>query len=48
MRDNTQGVLDPETKQPFVYTDNFFVKSRPGISPPLTANGLPNPLPAGQ
>ena len=45
LRDYSQGVLDPDTKSPFVYTDNFFLRSRPGISAPLTPNGLPTPLP---
>jgi hypothetical protein len=46
IRDYSQGVVDPETKAPFVYTDNFFLRTRPGISAPLTPNGLPTPLPA--
>jgi len=48
MKDYSQGVVDPDTKQPFVYQDDSFLKSRPGLSPPLAPNGLPAPLPASQ
>jgi hypothetical protein len=41
----SQGILDPETKRPFEYTDGFFLRSRPGASPPLDPNPVPNPLP---
>lgn len=45
MRDYSQGIVDPGTKQPFVYQDNAFLRSRPGLSAPLAADGLPTPLP---
>jgi outer membrane protein assembly factor BamD (BamD/ComL family)/predicted transcriptional regulator len=45
MRDYTQGIVDPSTKQPFVYQDNAFLRSRPGLTAPLAADGLPTPLP---
>ncbi len=41
----SQGIIDPETKRPFEYSDGFFLRSRPGASPPLEGNLLPNPLP---
>ena len=41
----TQGILDPETKRPFEYRDSFFLRSRPGATPPAENNPLPNPLP---
>jgi hypothetical protein len=45
IREFSQGVLDPETKAPFVYQDNYFLRSRPGLTAPLSPNGLPAPLP---
>jgi hypothetical protein len=45
MREFSQGVLDPETKAPFSYTDNYFLRSRPGLTAPLAADGIPAPLP---
>lgn len=41
----SQGVVDPISKQPFVYTDGIFLRSRPGQTPPLTNDGMPAPLP---
>jgi outer membrane protein assembly factor BamD (BamD/ComL family) len=41
----SQGIIDPETKRPFEYSDSFFLRSRPGASPPLEPNPVPNPLP---
>jgi hypothetical protein len=46
MRDYSQGVLDPDTKQPFAYEDNIFLRTRPGLSTDPPADGLPSPLPA--
>lgn len=45
MRDYSQGVLDPQTKSPFVYTDNAFLRTRPGQTAPLAPEGMPAPLP---
>jgi dsDNA-specific endonuclease/ATPase MutS2 len=45
LRDYTQGIVDPNTKQAFTYTDNVFLKTRPGLSPEVPANGMPAPLP---
>jgi hypothetical protein len=45
LREFSQGIIDPETKQPFQYRDGIFLRSRPGMTPPLTPNGLPAPLP---
>jgi len=45
MREFSQGVVDPETKSPFTYTDNYFLRSRPGLTAPLAADGIPAPLP---
>ncbi|MFT3769216.1 MAG: tetratricopeptide repeat protein [Minicystis sp.] len=45
LRDLTQGVLDPETKQPFVYSDGLFLRTRPGMAPQLKSDELPSPLP---
>lgn len=47
MRELAQGVIDPETKQPFVYEDGFFLRTRPGMSPLLVPDTLPVPLPVG-
>ena len=47
MRQLSQGVLDPSTKpaKPFEYKDGVFLRTRPGMTPPLTPDGLPAPLP---
>ncbi len=45
MREYAQGILDPETKQPFEYKDGIFLRTRPGMTPNLQPNGLPGPLP---
>jgi hypothetical protein len=45
LREFSQGIIDPETKQPFQYRDGVFLRSRPGMTPPLTPDGLPAPLP---
>jgi tetratricopeptide (TPR) repeat protein len=45
MREYSQGVLDPITKKPFTYTDGTFLRTRPGLTPPLTPDGMPGPLP---
>lgn len=47
MRELTQGVIDPESKQPFVYEDGYFLRTRPGMAPLLTPDALPIPLPVG-
>ncbi|MGK4002958.1 hypothetical protein WMF31_10080 [Sorangium sp. So ce1036] len=41
----SQGVIDPETKRPFEYKDGIFLRTRPGMTPPLAPDGLPLPLP---
>ena len=45
LRDLTQGVLDPETKAPFVYSDSLFLRTRPGMASTLKSDDLPSPLP---
>lgn len=45
MREWTQGILDPETKTAFVYTDGYFLRTRPGMTPELEGETLPVPLP---
>jgi tetratricopeptide (TPR) repeat protein len=45
LREFSQGIIEPETKQPFQYRDGIFLRSRPGMTPPLTPDGLPAPLP---
>lgn len=45
IRDYSQGIVDPQTKQPFVYTDNLFLKTRPGLTPDPAPSGMPAPLP---
>ena len=45
LREFSQGILEPEAKRPFLYQDGIFLRSRPGMSLPLTADGLPEPLP---
>lgn len=47
MRELTQGIIDPETKQPFTYEDGYFLRTRPGMSPLLVPDTLPVPLPVG-
>ncbi len=47
MKDYSQGVVDPETKSPFVYTDNIFLRSRPGLTKDPAPDGMPVALPAG-
>jgi outer membrane protein assembly factor BamD (BamD/ComL family) len=44
MRQFTQAIEDPE-KHPFQYTEGLFLRTRPGATPPLTADALPIPLP---
>ncbi len=46
MRDYCQGVVEPDTKAAFVYEDNIFLRTRPGLTSEPTADGLPAPLPA--
>ncbi len=45
LREYSQGVVDPETKAPFQYTDGVFLRTRPGMAPPLKSDELPSPLP---
>jgi hypothetical protein len=45
LREWTQGIVDPETNKPFEYQDGLFLRTRPGMTPPLTPDGLPAPLP---
>lgn len=45
IREWSQGIVDPETKRAFEYKDGFFLRTRPGLSPTLTPDGLPAPLP---
>lgn len=45
LREWSQGVLDPDGKKPFEYRDGIFLRSRPGLTPSLTPDGLPAPLP---
>lgn len=45
IRQFSQGIIDPETKKPFEYKDGYFLRTRPGATPPLTPDGLPAPLP---
>jgi hypothetical protein len=47
IREMSQGIIDPETRQPFVYQDGFFLRTRPGMSPQLNPDTLPVPLPVG-
>src|SRR5262249_49393520 len=42
LREFSQGVLDPETKTPFVYKDGIFLRTRPGMTPPLPPDGMPS------
>jgi outer membrane protein assembly factor BamD (BamD/ComL family) len=45
LREYSQGVVDPETKAPFQYSDGVFLRTRPGMAPPLKSDDLPAPLP---
>jgi hypothetical protein len=45
LREYSQGVVDPESKAPFQYTDGVFLRTRPGMAPPLKSDDLPSPLP---
>ena len=45
IREHSQGVLDPETKAPFQYSDGLFLRTRPGMTPPSKNDELPSPLP---
>ncbi|HSN98300.1 MAG TPA: hypothetical protein VLS89_08375, partial [Candidatus Nanopelagicales bacterium] len=45
IREWTQGVVDPETQAPFEYKDGTFLRSRPGMQPALSPEGVPPPLP---
>ncbi|WP_438004400.1 hypothetical protein WME89_37265 [Sorangium sp. So ce321] len=45
LREWSQGIIDPETKRPFEYKDGLFLRTRPGMTPPLAPDGLPLPLP---
>jgi hypothetical protein len=41
----SQGILDPETKKPFEYKDGLFLRTRPGMTPQLSPDEMPAPLP---
>ncbi len=45
LRDFSQGILDPDGQKPFEYKDGMFLRSRPGMTPSLQANGVASPLP---
>jgi hypothetical protein len=45
MREFSKGIIDPETKRAFEYSDGLFLRTRPGQTPPLKPDGLPTPLP---
>ena len=45
LREWSQGIVDPDGKKPFEYRDGVFLRSRPGLTPSLTPDGLPAPLP---
>lgn len=45
LREWSQGIVDPETKSAFEYKDGLFLRTRPGMTPPLAPDGLPMPLP---
>jgi hypothetical protein len=45
LREFSQGIVDPDGKKPFEYRDGIFLRSRPGLTPPLSPDGLPAPLP---
>ena len=46
LREFSQGVLDPETNTAFAYTDDIFLRTRPGMTVDPAVNGMPSPLPA--
>jgi hypothetical protein len=45
IREMSAGILDPETKMPFDYKDGLFQRTRPGMTPELSPDSLPAPLP---
>lgn len=46
LREWSQGIVDPVSKQPFEYRDGMFVRSRPGLTPPLeNQDGVTLPAP---
>jgi hypothetical protein len=45
IREMSAGVIDPETRRPFVYRDGMFLLSRPGASTPIESDGRAAPLP---
>lgn len=45
VREFSQGVVDPATKAPYLYTDGLFLRTRPGMAPPMKSEDLPLPLP---
>lgn len=45
LREFSQGILDPDGQKPFEYKDGMFLRSRPGLTPPLQPNGVASPLP---
>ncbi len=45
LRGFSAGILEPDTKKPFEYKDGIFLRTRPGMTPPLTPDGLPPPRP---
>ncbi len=45
LREFSQGVLDPDGQKPFEYKDGMFLRTRPGMTPPLQPNGVASPLP---
>jgi vacuolar-type H+-ATPase subunit H len=45
MKDYSQGIVDPSTKSAFVYTDNMFLRTRPGLTATPAPDGMPAPLP---
>jgi len=45
LREFSQGLLDPDGQKPFEYKDGMFLRSRPGMTPPLQADGVASPLP---
>jgi hypothetical protein len=45
LREFSQGILDPDGQKPFEYRDGMFLRTRPGLTPPLQPNGVASPLP---
>ncbi len=45
LKDYSQGLADPISKTPFVYSDNIFLRTRPGLTADPAPNGMPAPLP---